>query len=252
MRYKENREFMKANFEVLDHIKTDNQKGLESPKATKGYPDNKACIQLPELKENILKYRDILKAFEERRSVRQFAKGNLSIDELSYLLWSTSKVQKMMPNGKTTFRPAPSGGAAHPFETYLIINQVDGLDQGVYRYLPIEHQLMFIKTLQNPENEINEATPKQPFAPNFVSKSAVVFVWSCIPYRAEFKFDVTAHKKMLIDVGHLCQNLYLAGETIQCGTCAIGIYDQKLIDDMIEVDGEDEFVVYLAAVGKKQ
>lgn len=74
---------------------------------------------------------------------------------------------------------------------------------------------------------------------------------SCLPYRAEHKFDITAHKKILIDIGHVCQNLYLAGESVGCGTCAIGIYDQRLMDEMLALDGEDEFVIYMAALGKK-
>jgi len=45
--------------------------------------------------------------------------------------------------------------------------------------------------------------------------------------------------------------LYLASESIDVGTCAIGIYDQKLIDQLLGLNGEEEFVRYLAAVGKK-
>lgn len=250
-RYNDHREFMKANFGILDGIKTDKQKGLEAPHSVKPHCYDNHIINLPEASDCKVSERDLLKIIENRRSIRKFSKESLTIEELSYLLWATSKVQKLMPNGMNTFRPAPSGGGAHPFETYLIINDVEGIEPGIYRYRPMEHQLSFIKTLMNPEEEINTATPKQPFAPNFVSKSAVIFIWSCIPYRAEYKFDLTAHKKILIDVGHLCQNLYLAGESIDCGTCAIGIYDQELVDSMIQVDGQDEFTVYLAAVGKK-
>jgi nitroreductase len=60
------------------------------------------------------------------------------------------------------------------------------------------------------------------------------------------------HKKILIDVGHICQNLYIASESIDAGTCAIGIYDQDRVDALLDLDGEDEFVIYLAAVGKKK
>ena len=76
------------------------------------------------------------------------------------------------------------------------------------------------------------------------------YLHGAIPYRAEWKFDITAHKKILIDVGHVCQNLYIACEAVQCGTCAIGIYDQELIDNMLNLDGENEFIIYLSAVGK--
>jgi SagB-type dehydrogenase family enzyme len=78
----------------------------------------------------------------------------------------------------------------------------------------------------------------------------VAFIWSCIPYRSEWRYNVAAHKTMLLDAGHLCQNLYLACEAVGCGTCAIGAYNQEAIDEFLGLDGEEEFVVYLAPVGK--
>jgi SagB-type dehydrogenase family enzyme len=57
---------------------------------------------------------------------------------------------------------------------------------------------------------------------------------------------------MLLDAGHLCQNLYLACEAVGCGTCAIASYDQEYADEYLKLDGVEEFVVYMAPVGKKQ
>jgi nitroreductase len=54
-----------------------------------------------------------------------------------------------------------------------------------------------------------------------------------------------------LDAGHICQNLYLAGEAIECGTCAIGAYDDDQINGLLSLDGIDEFVVYIASTGKK-
>jgi len=128
---------------------------------------------------------------------------------------------------------------------------VANIQKGVYRYLPVEHKLLFTFELDRLENKIDEITLDQPFVPNFANKAAVLFLWSTTPYRSEWKYDITAHKKILIDIGHVCQNLYLASESIAAGTCAIGIYDQALVDRLLGLDGNDEFVIYLAAVGKK-
>jgi SagB-type dehydrogenase family enzyme len=129
--------------------------------------------------------------------------------------------------------------------------KVKDLAKGIYRYLPLEHKLLFLSDIEDMEGTINDLTLEQPFVPRFASKASVVFAWSTIPYRSEWKFDVTAHKKILIDVGHICQNLYLASESIDAGTCAIGIYDQTMVDNLLQIDGENEFTVYLASVGKK-
>lgn len=78
----------------------------------------------------------------------------------------------------------------------------------------------------------------------------MVFVWSAIPYRTEWRYSVLSYKDILIEAGHICQNLYLACEAIGAGTCAIAAYSQKLMDALIGIDGEDELTVYLAPVGK--
>ena len=85
---------------------------------------------------------------------------------------------------------------------------------------------------------------------SFIGESAVVFVWAAIPYRTEWRYSVIAYKDILIEAGHICQNLYLACEAIGAGICAIAAYDQKAMDSLIGVDGIDEFTVYLAPVGK--
>jgi SagB-type dehydrogenase family enzyme len=250
-RYKDNREFLKANFEILDEIKTDRQKGFTFPAFQKEYNSDLKLIDLPEIFKDILLKPNVFDCLNDRRSIRKYSEESISLEKLSYLLWATQGIQKVMSNNTTTLRRVPSGGASHTFETYLIINKVEGLQKGIYRYLPLEHKLIFINIIEDMESKIDKATPKQPFAPNFASKSAVIFAWSCIPYRAEYKFDITAHKKILLDAGHLCQNLYIAAESVECGACAIGIYDQNLIDQMLDLDGEDEFVVYMAAIGNK-
>jgi SagB-type dehydrogenase family enzyme len=66
----------------------------------------------------------------------------------------------------------------------------------------------------------------------------------------EWRYDIAAHRVIAIDAGHVCQNLYLACEAIDSGTCAIAAFDQEKMDKLLNVDGNDEFVIYLAPVGK--
>lgn len=249
-RYKENRNFLKADFSVLDNIKTDMQKKMPKPPIQKELGNYIDIIDLPKISEEVVKKSNVYNCIKDRRSIRLYENESMSLEELGFLLWATQGIEEIKGDNKLTLRTAPSGGACHTFETYLLIKNVKSLKQGVYRYLPIEHKLLFMYEMDNYDDKVDKATPKQPFVPNFASKSAVIFAWSTIPYRAEYKFDITAHKKILIDVGHVCQNLYLASEAIKFGTCAIGIYDQELIDNMLQLDGENEFVIYMAAVGK--
>lgn len=250
-RYKVERNFLKSNFKIFKNIETDKMKGLPQPEKIKPYDSDSRTISLPNVDSNILKKENIFECIRDRRSIRLYGEESISLEELSYLLWTTQGITRESKAGMI-FRTVPCSGATHSFETYLFIINVAGLVKGIYRYLPIEHKLMFILPLEDVDKRLDVISLDQPFVPNFTKKSAVAFAWSTTPYRSEWKYDVTAHKKILIDVGHVCQNLYLAGESLDLGVCAIGIYDQEAVDNILQLDGEEEFIIYMAAVGKNR
>ena len=121
-----------------------------------------------------------------------------------------------------------------------------GVESGLYRYISFKHKLLFIKSIEDAERKISELTYDQ----TFVGKGAVIFCWVAIPYRTEWRYTIVAHKFIAVDLGHVSENLYLACEAIDLGTVAIGYYEQKKFDALLELDGKDEFVVLVAPVGK--
>lgn len=241
------RDFLKEEFTALKTRETDLKKGLPYPPVEKPYDPESVLVEL-ENPDNVALVEDnLVRCMENRRSVRRYSDKPLTLAELSYLLWATQGVHKVLGEGKATLRTVPSGGARHPLETYLVVNRVENLAPAVYRYLPVEHKLLFLYDDPHLKEKIIAACDGQ----QFVGDSAVVFAWSAIPYRGEYKYDIAAHKMILLDAGHTCQNLYLACESIGCGTCAVGDYHQKAVDQMFRLDGQDEFIIYLAPVGKK-
>ena len=115
----------------------------------------------------------------------------------------------------------------------------------MYRYLPIQGDLMFLYNNETLENDVNDAIKNQ------LRGGAAVFFWTATPFRTEFKYSFTSHKMIAMEAGHACQNLLLASEAIDFGGVAIAAYSQELCDKVLKVDGENEFVVYLSVVGKK-
>ena len=81
----------------------------------------------------------------KRKSERYFTDETLTLEELSFLLWATQGVREVSEDDLRYFRNVPSGGNRHPIETYLSVHRVEGLKVGLYRYLPIEHQLLLLK-----------------------------------------------------------------------------------------------------------
>lgn len=240
------RKLLKSTGIEHDEWTSHQRKGVIPPPLEKPPPEDCILIEMPRFDDTNLGGISLAKAISQRESRRKYTSEPLKLKELSFLLWATQGVKSVDRNKVWTRRTVPSGGSRHPFETYLIVNKVEGLVNGVYRYLPIEHKLLLSGRRKPLPEQVSEACWEQ----TFVGSAAVVFVWAAIPYRTEWRYSVVAYKDILVEAGHVCQNLYLACEAIGAGACAILAYDQKAMDNLIGVDGENELTVYLAPVGK--
>lgn len=247
--FEEQRDFLKAHAwkKRLD-IQSDQQKGLPMPPLQKAAPPQAKRIELAAPGTLVSGEMTVRQALSQRESRRKFAPQSLSFEELSFLLWSTQGVREVLKDDTITKRISPSGGSRQPFETYLVINRVDGIDPAVYRYLPLEHQLVLEFAEEGLAGKMAEACMRQ----MFIAESAVVFAWAAVPYRTEWRYTIGSHKVIALDAGHVCQNLYIAAESIHGACCAIAAYDQDAVDALLRLDGQDEFVVYLAAAGRQE
>lgn len=245
--------FKKYRYFLKDSIRkkiafqfTDQNQGVPAPPIEKPYPEGATLIDLPGPDEwNGIFQTDITHAIGNRKSRRVYLNQSLSLEELAYLLWCTQGVREKRFQGHA-YRNVPSAGCRHALETYLAVFSVDDIDTGMYRYLPLSHQLVF----EFKDDLLSEKMIIASLNQSYPGKSAVTFIWSAIPYRMEWRYGLAAHKVIALDAGHVCQNLYLACEAIDGGTCAIAAYDQEELDELLGLDGEEEFAIYLAPVGK--
>ena len=229
----------------VDWWDTPQSRGIVPPPIQKPVPAGATIISLPQREEWRIPPCDLADAMARRESRRRFLPAPLTLDELAFLLWSTQGVRKRL-HEVAVLRTVPSAGCRHPFETYLGVLDVETLSPGIYRYLPLDHALVLEQSPDNLPAHIAAATRGQRFA----AKAAVTFFWSAIPCRTEWRYSEASYKVIALDAGHVCQNLYLACEAINAGICAIAAYNQVVADELIGVDGDEEFVVYLAPVGK--
>lgn len=204
-------------------------------------------IDLPKPEDIDLGEYDLRKAIEERRSLRRYSDELLSLEELSYLLWLTQGVKSIDEKRHVTWRTVPSAGCRHPFETYLSINRVEELAPGLYRYFALEHKLAPIRLDEQFNKELTQACGGQ----RQVLTSAVTFIWAAVPYRTVWRYAERSYRYMYLDAGHVCQNLHLAAESINCGICAIGFFDDDAVDALVELVPPEMFVIYMASLGKK-
>ena len=225
---------------------SDQTQGLSAPPLEKAAPQDARTIPLPQPLDITVPRMDIRNAIEKRRSVRHYSRDPLTIEELAYLCWCTQGIVDVKAPFYT-LRNVPSAGGRHALETYLLINRVKGIQPGLYRYLSFSHDLVAIDTTSGVSDTIMSACLGQAF----VRSAAVSFIWSAVIYRMAWRYSERAYRLVHLDAGHACQNLYLAAEQIGCGTCAIGAFDDQQIADVLKIDGEEEFVLYCATVGRK-
>jgi len=229
----------------VDWGHTPQAQGVAPPPVQKPAPAGAETIPLPEREAWRIPPCDLLDAIARRQSHRRFSTAPLRLDELAFLLWSTQGVRARL-HVAAVLRTVPSAGCRHPFETYLSVQRVETLPPGLYRYLPLDHALLPEQTPDHHGARLAAACRGQRFA----AEAAATFLWTAIAGRTEWRYAEASYKVIALDAGHLCQNLYLACEAIGAGTCAIAAYDQERADELLGVDGKDEFTVYIAPVGK--
>ncbi len=254
------RSFLRSNrWAEWRDLDSDQKKGIAPPPPQKPYPADAQLFDLVASERLSVGRMSVLEAIRRRRSRREFTDAAFTLEEFSYLLWATqgidpeaaealrewyaSKGLEDAARTVSTVRVVPSAGARNPFETYVLVYRVEGLSSGLYRYLPVEHKLLFLRADDDLTKQVGDAFMA------WVQHSAAVFVWTTIPRRMEWRYTIMAHKMIAQEAGHVCQNLYLACESIGAGACAI-THVQEKVDAILGVDGEDEFVIYVAPVGK--
>ena len=228
-----------------EYFVSDQMAEIPAPPLEKAIPEDATLIDLPSIDEITLGSMPLIQALKKRRSYRQFTDEALTLEELAFLCWSVAGVREIGPKRIWAKRTAPSGGARHPFETYLVVQRVEGLAPGIYRYSGLEHKLVLVK----PGEDYNQYLADEAMQ-NFVKGSAVTFIWTVVPYRNEWRYIFTSAREVAMDIGHYCENLYLAAGSIGAGTCGVASYQQEVVDALLEVDGEDEFTIYIAPLGK--
>lgn len=202
-------------------------------------------IRLPNPKRFKIKDVPIRKAIESWEPVGFFGRSSISLKELSYLLWCTQGFRKIVAE---TFqlRNVPSSGSRYPLETYFVASDVEGLETGLYRYLPESNSIVAERLDSSLTLEMSTASL------NFkiMTRAAVTFIWVAVPYRSTWALGNRGYRSVLIEAGHTCQNLILAAANLGYDVYPTDMFHDELMTTLAGLDPETQWPVYLAAVGK--
>jgi SagB-type dehydrogenase family enzyme len=209
------------------------------PPLYKEYPEAQK-IELPSFDPNQPMSLD--RTLKQRKSVRDFQQQPISKDQLSYLLWASTGIQRIEDGYE--FRTTPSAGALYPIETYVVVNDVRKLEAGVYHYSIKAHQLEQLK-----QGEFRQEITAAALGQGMCQTSAVVFVWSAVFERCKWKYGQRAYRYIYLDAGHIAENLALAAVSLNLGSCEIGALYDNQVNAILDIDGTEESVLCMAAVG---
>ncbi|MHC4618248.1 MAG: SagB/ThcOx family dehydrogenase [Planctomycetota bacterium] len=179
---------------------------------------------------------------KRRRSIRDFRQEPITRDQLSYLLWASTGIQRVEAGYE--FRTAPSAGALYPIETYLVINNVRQVEMGLYHYAVKPHQLEQLK-----QGDFRRQTAAAALGQPMCATASVVFVWSAIFQRCKYKYGQRAYRYIYLDAGHIAGNLALAAVSVNLGSCQVGAFYDDPVNELLDIDGTNESTIYMSVVG---
>jgi SagB-type dehydrogenase family enzyme len=181
------------------------------------------------------------KAIANRRSQRDFTGEKMSLAELSHLLHYSSGVT----DKRDGLRAAPSAGATYPIEVYAIVNNVEGLAKGIYHYLISSHELELLRE-GDFRNEMSQAALQE----RMFKQANVIVALSAVFQRTQQRYRERAQRYICFEAGHIAQNTYLVATSLGLGACAIGAFYDDEFNRLLGLNGKDESVLYLLALGK--
>ena len=212
---------------------------LSQPEEFKTYPDvPRIPLPVPPLEEGP----GIWRVMKERRSTREFLSRAISLETLARLVWSVAGIRE--EKWGFAFRVVPSAGALYPIETYLMVNRVEGLTRGIYHLYVPTFSLELVR-----EGDFSRDLTAAALGQEMVASGAVTFLWTAVIDRCRIKYGERAFRYIYLDAGHMGQNLYLAATALGLGCCTIGAFFDDEVNAILEVDGLEETVLYLGAVG---
>ncbi|MDA0673886.1 MAG: SagB/ThcOx family dehydrogenase [Cyanobacteria bacterium] len=213
----------------------------QQPALYKTYPDvpqidlpapNLAAVTTPDLATTML----------QRRSRRNYTPHTaMPLDQLSQLLHLAHGITW----DQRDFRTVPSSGALYPLEIYAVVHRVEGLAPGLYHHAIQHHQLEQIKT-----GDLRQPLIQAGLHQEFLGEAQVCFVVTGLFQRTRWKYHERTYRYVLMEAGHLGQNLYLAATALNLNVCGVGAFFDDALNQLLAIDGETEAALYLVTVGE--
>ena len=176
---------------------------------------------------------ELVEIIRKRRSVRHFARAELTWSDVGRLLWAAQGITG--PAGSR--RAAPSAGALYPLELDVATTS------GLFRYQPVTHTV-----LQRLSADIRTEIANAAFQQKWIAHAACVFAISVVALRTARKYGSRAQRYVQLEAGHAAQNLLLMAAGLGLGGTPVGAFDDDAVARVLCL-GREEAPLYLIPVG---
>jgi oxazoline/thiazoline dehydrogenase len=177
---------------------------------------------------------------EERRSRRHPAADSVTLLQLGHLLWAALRIRELRPatpgvarSYETASRPVACGGAMQEIDAYLLIHRCDGVAAGLYRYQPLDHQLLRLDDLNPACEELLQHACRSSGAEQ---QPDVLFQFAARYGRVSWKYEGIPYALILKHVGVIMQQLYLVATALGLAPCSLGSGDSELFARATHLD----------------
>ena len=180
----------------------------------------------------------------QRRTIREYSSEQMTFNEASKLLYFANGITQKNSLYKN-FRAAPSAGALYPIEIYLVSNGVSDLRDGLY-WFNVKNNSLVIKRKGSFANEIAQFC----YGQRFIAQAEAIFLMTAVWRRTTGVYGERGRRYVILDAGHIAQNIYLEATALGLAPCAIGAFNDNQINAFLEVKSSEESCVYIMVVGK--
>lgn len=222
---------------------------LAMKRGYKQYLDSKK-FKLPPFKDFKDDEKTLMEVIRKRKSVRDFEDTSMSLEDLSKVLGYTYGVLEKVKDpgvGERFVRGAPSGGGIYAAEVYLGVRNVEGISPGIYHYNVLNHELELLIPGDHTQN-LYKVCCHQPYA----KEAGVVVMISSVLDRHKRKYGERGYRYALLDIGHLGQNIYLMCTALELAVMTTCGFFDDLGNELLNLDGLNETLMYVAFVGNKK
>jgi len=196
---------------------------------TRSLPFKVIQLTEPNLAGNI----SLEKALAERRSVREFSKKKLTYTQIGQLAWAGQGIT----DTNRGFRTAPSVGAIYPLILYI------ATDEGIFTYNPREHALQ-----QFVQGSISNQLAEAAFGQNAIADAPCNIIIAGSVRKLVMKYQNAARRYMLLEAGHVAQNILLESVSLDLGAVPIGVFNLDAVRQICRMQRDVE-PLYIIPVG---